>query len=197
MEGFVPLRMGEGNVIMQKESRISVLPAVVVVVACLLSAYGTGRVMLAQQALVLQESREKLAGDAAFRDLQKVRTLSYELNGLAEQLIDAVESRYGGYQLAKIMEKIRDKGNELYFQAGPPFANNALGVVQAGEECLAARNSGDEAEKEKLLTKLKESRKRFFTEYPKELAKYRQQGMPGTIPGDALSRQVLRIMGVR
>ena len=181
---------------MQKESRISLLPAVLVIVASLLSAYVTGRAMLMQQAMVLQETREKTAGDAAYKGLQKIRQLSYELNGLTEQLIVSIESRYNGYQLAKITEKIRDKGNELYFQAGSPFANNALGIVQASEEYVAA-TTGDEAEKEKLLNKLKESRKRFFAEYSKGMAQYQTRDASGKVANDAVSRQLLKIMDVK
>lgn len=181
---------------MQKESRISLLPAVLVVVASLLSAYVTGRVMLMQQAMVLQETREKIAGDAAYKGLQKVRQLSYELNGLAEQLIGSIESRYGGYQLAKISEKIRDKGNELYFQAGSPFANNALEIVQASEDYVTARD-GDKAEKVKLLNKLKESRKRFFAEYSKEMAQYQPHAVPDKVLNEVLPRKLLKIMDVK
>ena len=181
---------------MQKESRISVLPAVLVIVASLLSAYVTARVMLMQQAVVLRETREMVAVDAAHKGLQKIRQLSYELNGLAEQLIASIEGRYSGYQLARITERIRDKGNELYFQAGSPFANNALGIVQASEEYVAAA-SRDGADREKLLNKLKESRKRFFSEYSKELARYYPQAAPGPVPNDAVSRQLLKFMDAK
>ncbi|HEY4743167.1 MAG TPA: hypothetical protein VIH45_00785 [Desulfuromonadaceae bacterium] len=183
---------------MQKESRISVLPAVLVIVASLLSAYVTARVMLMQQAVVLRETREVMAGDAAHKGLQKIRQLSYELNGLAEQLIASIEGRYSGYQLARITERIRDKGNELYFQAGSPFANNALGIVQASEEYVAAASrDGAGADREKLLNKLKESRKRFFSEYSKELAHYYPQAAPGPVPNDAVSRQLLKFMDAK
>jgi len=181
---------------MQKESRISVLPAVLVILASLLSAYVTGKVMLLQQAMVLQEAREKFIGDAAYKEKQKIRQLSYELNGLAEQLISSIESRYNGYQLNKIVEKIRDKGNEVYFQAGSPFANNALGIVQASEEYVTAATS-DEAEKTKLLAKLKESRKRFFTEYSKEMAQYQSHAVSGTVSNDPVSRLLLKIMDTK
>jgi len=181
---------------MQKESRISVLPAVLVIVASLLSAYVTARVMLMQQAVVLRETREMMAGDAAHKSLQKIRQLSYELNGLAEQLIASIEGRYSGYQLARITERIKDKGNELYFQAGSPFANNALGIVQASEEYVAATARGG-ADGEKLLNKLKESRKRFFSEYSKELAHYHPQAAPDPVPNDAVSRQLMKFMDAK
>lgn len=181
---------------MQKESRISLLPTILVVVASLLSAYVTGRILLTQQAMVLQENREKIAGDTAHKDLQKVRQLSYELNGMAEQLIVSIESRYSGYQLAKITEKIRDKGNELYFQAGSPFANNALGIVQTSEEYVAA-TTRDEAEKAKLLNNLKESRKRFFAEYSKEIVHYQPRALSGTVSNDSVSRQLLKFMDIK
>jgi hypothetical protein len=185
-----------GNAIMQKESRISLLPAVLVVVASLLSAYVTARIMLMQQAVALQETREIRAGDAAYKDLQKVRQLSYELNSQAEQLIDVIESRYNSYQQNKIMEKIRDKANELYFQAGSSFANNALGIVQAGEEYVNAK-AVDETQKANLLNKLKESRKRFFTEYQKEMAKYQPRPVSGKLPDDAVSRQLMKVMDTK
>jgi len=181
---------------MQKESRISLLPVVLVIVASLLSAYVTARVMLMQQAVALQGTRERLAGDAAFKDLQKIKQLSYELNGLTEQLIQVIESRYNSYQQGKILEKIRDKANELYFQAGTPFANNALSIVRAGEEYVNDK-TGDEAQKAKLLTKVKESRQRFFSEYPNELAKYQPRPVSGGIPDDAVSRQLMKYIDVK
>lgn len=181
---------------MQKESRISVLPAVLAIVASVLSAYVTGRVMLMQQAMVVQDARGKTAGDTAYKELQKVRQLSYELNGLTEQLISSIEARYSGYQLAKIAERIRDKGNELYFQTGAPFANNALGIVQASEAYVAA-TTRDEAEKGRLLEKLKESRQRYFADYTKEMVHYQERAASGNVPNDAVSRHLLKFMDAK
>jgi hypothetical protein len=181
---------------MQKESKVSLLPAVLVVVASVLSVFVTGKVMLMQQAVALQEVRERMAGDAAYKELQKVRQLSWELNGLSEQLIVSIESRYGTYQLTKATEKIRDKANELYFQAGSPFANNALAVAQAGEEYVNT-TTRDEAERANLLSKLKESRKRFFTEYSKDMMLYQARTGSGKLPDDAVSRQLLKVIDVK
>lgn len=181
---------------MQKESRISLLPVVLVIVASLLSAYVTARIMLLQQAVALQGEAGKLAGDAACKDLQKIRQLSYELNGLTEQLIEVIESRYNRYQQGKMLEKIRDKANELYFQAGTPLANNALSIVRAGEEYVNDK-TGDEVQKAKLLTKVKESRQRFFSEYPKELATFQPRPVSGGIPDDAVSRQLMKVMDTK
>ena len=178
---------------MQKESRISLLPAIVAVLASLSSAYMTGRVMLVQQAMVMQESREKLAGDNAYKDLQKIRQLSYELNALAEQFEGAMESRYNHYQLNNIAEKIRDKGNELYFQAGDPFGGSAMGIVYASKEYVTA-TTRDEAEKEKLLKNFKASKQRFFTGYLNEMAEYQKIALPGKMPNDIATRFIKRFL---
>ncbi len=149
-----------------------------------------------QQAMALQQSRENLADGNAYKDLQKIKQLSYELNSLAEQFITTIETTNNNYQLKKTVVLIRDKGNELYFQAGYPFGKNALGVVQAAEAYMELKSNDDE-EGVKLLAKLKESRNKFFAEYSKEIAGYQSSIIPGKTSNDIVTRQLMKFIDAK
>src|SRR5574340_330147 len=157
--------------------KMVLLPVLIAALTSLLSSYLTGSMMLKQQAIALQESREKLTGDNAYKDLQKIRKLSFELYCLTEQFVVAVEKNYDDKALSKMLDRLRDKGYELYLQAGYSFGSNALGIVQASEDFMNKKNKR-QYKKEGLLNKLRYSKQQFFAKYPTEMATYQKYALP-------------------